>query len=287
MRGVPINEPAQPRHVRCRLWHLPVIVLFVVFLVLGLPGEGPPANDAAVAAQDDPPNIVFIMTDDMAKTDLKHMPKTKKLLVDQGTTFDNAFVTYSLCCPARATFLRGQYAHNHRVLTNAIYDRGGEPRFRELGSDKSTVATWLNDAGYRTAHVGKYMNGYDSTYVPPGWDEWYTLVGRFHVNQRLNENGEIKNYDKSSVDDVLKQKAAQFLSRNAGNEPFYLQVSTHAPHGPTSYPPRHADKFAGAKPPGIHHSTKKTFRTSQAGFARRSGWIKRINARSRTLTATG
>lgn len=220
-----------------------------MFLLIGTPRAGSQSNDTTTPEQDERPNIVFIMTDDMAKSDLRHMPKTKKLLGYQGTTFDNAFVTYSLCCPARATFLTGQYTHNHGILTNAIYDRGGEPRFRELGRDKSTIATWLDGAGYRTAHVGKYMNGYDDTYVPPGWDEWYTLVGRFHVNQRLNENGKIKSYDKPSVDDILKQKSAQFLSKNAGNEPFYLQVSTHAPHGPASYPPRHADKFAGAKPP--------------------------------------
>jgi Sulfatase len=58
------------------------------------------------------PNIVLILSDD---EDLKihaYMPKTKALLEDKGVVFENAFVTYSFCCPSRATILRGQYSHN-------------------------------------------------------------------------------------------------------------------------------------------------------------------------------
>lgn len=116
------------------------------------------------------PNILFVLTDDMRADDLRYMPKTRNLLANRGVEFKNAFVTRSLCCPSRATIFRGQYAHNHRVWVN-VPPMGGFQRFRELGREKSTIATWLDDAGYDTVLIGKYLNSYDdTTHVPPGWD---------------------------------------------------------------------------------------------------------------------
>ena len=65
------------------------------------------------------PNILFVLTDDMRASDLRYMPQTRKPLADGGVKFTNAFVTNSLCCPSRATILRGQYAHNHQILSNS------------------------------------------------------------------------------------------------------------------------------------------------------------------------
>src|SRR5829696_8917485 len=75
-----------------------------------------------------PPNVILILTDDLAVNDLnpralQHMPNLRALM-DKGTTFDNTFVTNSLCCPSRATILRGQYTHNHQILHNQP-PRGG------------------------------------------------------------------------------------------------------------------------------------------------------------------
>jgi len=77
-------------------------------------------------------------------------------MADKGMTFDNAFVTSSLCCPSRSTILTGQYPHNHLVRSN-VPPRGGFKKFRELGLERYTVATWLDDAGYETALFGKYL----------------------------------------------------------------------------------------------------------------------------------
>jgi hypothetical protein len=71
---------------------------------------------------------------------------------------ENAYVTNSLCCPSRATILRGQYPHNHSILGNSLLEGGGEKKFRQLGRDRSTIATWLDNAGYWTKLIGKYMN---------------------------------------------------------------------------------------------------------------------------------
>lgn len=192
------------------------------------------------------------MTDDMRKDDLRYMPKTTRLIQGQGTTFENAFVTYSLCCPARATFLRGQYTHNHRVLTNAPSAHGAETWFRKMGRDKSTVATWLDDAGYRTGHVGKYMNAYKDEYVPPGWDEWHTLSGSYHKGLKMNDNGTIRRYADKTIDNPVARKSLWFLRTSAASDrPFYLQIDTHAPHGPNDYPAKYRDKFRGVKAPRI------------------------------------
>ena len=146
---------------------------------------------AAEPVESGQPNIVLIMTDDEDVALHAFMPKTKALLHDRGTTFDNFFVTYSFCCPSRASILRGQYAHNTHIVGNEP-PWGGFEKFRQLGLEESTVATWLQNAGYHTAMIGKYLNRYipERDGVPPGWDEWY-VGGNAHpsYNYALNENG--------------------------------------------------------------------------------------------------
>src|SRR5215218_10671223 len=127
-----------------------------------------------VVQTSEPPNVVLILTDDLdASLMQEHQasyPNLRELAAD-GTIFENAFVTDPLCCPSRATILRGQYVHNHTVKSNTAPD--AHDRFRDLGLEESTVATWLHDVGYRTALIGKYMNAYDQLYSPPGWDYWF------------------------------------------------------------------------------------------------------------------
>ena len=93
-------------------------LLFCVLAGLGLAV----AQTQSMRAQTTPstkPNILFVLTDDMRASDLRYMAQTRKLLADGGVKFTNAFVTNSLCCPSRATILRGQYAHNHQILSNS------------------------------------------------------------------------------------------------------------------------------------------------------------------------
>ena len=105
--------------------------------------------------QDGRPNILVVMTDDMASADLELMPNVKKLLAKQGTTFADAVDSFPLCCPARATFITGQYAHNHDVTGN-FYPYG----WYGMKDRKNTLPAWLHKAGYKTALVGKWLNGY-------------------------------------------------------------------------------------------------------------------------------
>src|SRR5918995_536155 len=83
---------------------------------------------AAPAAAAGRPNVVVLMTDDQTVADLEAMPRTQALLAASGVGFDRSYVSYPVCCPSRATFLSGQYAHNHRVL--GLYPpTGGYGRF--------------------------------------------------------------------------------------------------------------------------------------------------------------
>jgi N-acetylglucosamine-6-sulfatase len=160
------------------------LVLIVVGLVLALRPTAGPVNPAR-------PNFVFILTDDMRKDDLNYMPKTRSLLGAQGMQFEKAFVSSPLCCPSRATIMRGQYAHNTGVWSNSNGPDGGWQGYVNHGHEQDNIATRLHDAGYRTGLFGKYLNGYDSTTtMPPGWDDWFTIFsGEGVFNYYVNDNG--------------------------------------------------------------------------------------------------
>ena len=200
------------------------------------------------------PNIVFILSDDEDIALHEHMPKTRALLHDQGTTFDNYFVTYALCCPSRATTLRGQYPHNTRVEGNAPPE-GGYATFHTLARDSSTIATWLKAAGYRTAMFGKYLNGYQPLDgVPAGWSEWYVGGNAYKsFDYRLNENGKFVDYGHEPKDflvDVIAHKAADVIRRSvADHTPVFLYIAPFTPHQPATSAPRHEGMFSDAKLP--------------------------------------
>ena len=120
--------------------------------------EKPPASIGEAAAAKARPNIVVIETDDQALESMRVMDNVNTLIGDRGVTFRNSLVNYSLCCPSRATFLTGQYAHNHRVLSNQARN-GGFSRFHALHGNNN-LAVWLRQAGYYTAMIGRYLNGY-------------------------------------------------------------------------------------------------------------------------------
>src|SRR5918999_3628366 len=133
---------------RCAIAMATVFVCALVASPSSLPGGSP---EAVRAADGSTPNIVVVMTDDQSLETMRAMPQVRSLLGAGGVEFRSAFVNYPLCCPSRATLLTGQYAHNHSVVTGN--------GFSDLDSS-NTLAVWLQAAGYRTAHVGKYLNGY-------------------------------------------------------------------------------------------------------------------------------
>jgi N-acetylglucosamine-6-sulfatase len=213
------------------------LVVGVAVLSALTPAE-PARSD--LASSNDRPNVVVVMTDDQAMGSLRFMPNVRRELVQRGETFRRAFVTTPECCPSRASFLTGQYAHNHGVLS-ADPPEGGYPAF----SDKANILpAWLQEAGYRTGHIGKYLNGYgvaalgsSPTEVPVGWDYWEVPADHSEYQMygyTLNENGELHHYGYQPADyqtNVLSDKAAAFLRAGPTAQPFFLSVAPVAPHG--------------------------------------------------------
>jgi N-acetylglucosamine-6-sulfatase len=226
---------------------------------------------AAAGAQ---PNVVVLMTDDQTADSMWAMPWTRELIAAEGVTFTNSFVSYPRCCPSRATFFTGQYAHNHGVLSNTLpfgsYDRL---------DTSSWLPLWLQAAGYRTAHLGKFLNGYgdvDRTEVPPGWDEWHATTGREtyrYWGYTVNENGRLETYGSDRdpdlyATDFMSRRASELIEEMAPSDaPFFLSVGFLAPHtgGPAepgdppgvatpAVAPRHRGAFASEplpRPPGF------------------------------------
>jgi arylsulfatase A-like enzyme len=202
------------------------------------------------------PNIVVIMTDDQDARSMWVMPHASAFLASRGTSFANSFVSTPLCCPSRATLLTGQYAHHHGVLSNTP-PLGGYLRLKH----ESTLPVWLRRAGYRTGHVGKYLNGYGygvpPTTIPPGWTEWYATIGGPYYNYVVNANGELRAYGAAPEEydtDVLARYAVRFVERAALHDaPFFLWLAFTAPHigrEHTAVPaPRHRGRFATAPLP--------------------------------------
>jgi arylsulfatase A-like enzyme len=233
-------------------------VLVLLIGVLASLGMTASQTDTGVAQTTAKPNILFILTDDMKASDLDHMPNTQNLLANQGVKFTKAWVTRSLCCPSRASTLRGQYTHNHNVWVN-VEPVGGFQKFYNQGLESSTIATWLHAGGYETVLIGKYLNRYGNntptTHVPPGWDKWYAWEGMYAGNNtsyQINENGRIVTYQRSQIHDtdLHAQTAENFIKQTAtNNTPFFMYLAPNAPHHPSYYAPRHANMFSSTPLP--------------------------------------
>ncbi|HZG66060.1 MAG TPA: sulfatase-like hydrolase/transferase, partial [Herpetosiphonaceae bacterium] len=208
-------------------------VALSISVVTGI-GTGITAGTAAGVSMAPPEqpaaNVVLMMMDDATSEDIQYMPNVQKLLVEQGTNFARNYSPYPVCCPARATVLTGQYAHNHGVLGN-VSPHGGASVF----DDSHSIATYLTD-DYDTAIVGKYLNHFEETYyVPPGWDTWQVPVNGTTYNyahQVLSLNGTLQTFDAYMTDQYGLQAQA-FIDE--ADEPFFAFISWVAPHNGTPH----------------------------------------------------
>jgi arylsulfatase A-like enzyme len=234
-------------------WLAPLVALMVF--------TGSPARAGDAPTPPSRPNIVFILTDDLSMDLLPYMPNV--LAMEQrGLSFSHYFVSDSLCCPSRASIFSGNLPHDTRVFSNTG-SGGGFQKFHARGEEQNTFAVALQNAGYRTALIGKYLNGYlqlprsariPHNYVPPGWSEWdvagWGYRGYHYV---LNQNGAVRYYGGKPADyltSVLTNQAVNFIDGSAStNTPFFLEVATFAPHAP--YTPARQDlgRFHGLRAP--------------------------------------
>jgi N-acetylglucosamine-6-sulfatase len=231
-----------------------LLAAFILALVLAAGSAALPARgQSGGGGGGDQPNFLVVVTDDQTLEQMRAMPKTERLIGRKGTTFTNAVVTTPQCCPSRATHLTGQYGHNHGVLSN----KHGYSALVEPGN---VLPVWLQRAGYTTAHLGKFLNGYEKavgpiTEVAPGWDEWATLLKpRRYLDYELQVNGESVAYGEEREDyltNVLTERAKRLIrTLSAEDDPFYMQVDHYAPHDGSGDLSGECGKFTAAEPAG-------------------------------------
>jgi N-acetylglucosamine-6-sulfatase len=282
-----------PSSARPRL----VVLAALLVLLAGLVFAGSQRASAASSSAFPPekPSFVVIQTDDetldqlysvfnAGGLEIPAMPNTLSMIARRGVTFNRYYVSYPLCCPSRVTLLTGRYAHNSNVRGN-VQPNGGYTGFKARGAFTHNLATWLQGAGYRTIHIGKFLNGYgdepydNGTDVPPGWSAWHTVENadthHYFYGYSLNDNGTIDGPfgDSGSWDtreygerdyfgcptttieekpcfyetDVLSRIAYEELSGTSPEQPFYLQLDYTAPHGDFRRP-------AGPEPAPRHYT---------------------------------
>jgi N-acetylglucosamine-6-sulfatase len=260
---VAIAGPGQIVRVRI------AVVLAVSLVVVGLAFGSRATSHAAVRGSVARPNIVFILSDDLSWNliNSRFAPHIVQL-ARRGETFNHYFVADSLCCPSRSTIFTGLFPHDTKVLTN-VGSTGGYRKFQSQGLYKKTYAVAINSRGYRTAMMGKYLNGYGdpamnaaTAPIPPGWSDWRVsnVTGYPEFNYWLNDNGKFNDYggptggcgvtgapDNYGVD-VLGADATSFITRSRG-KPFVMEVATFAPHAPYTPAPRNACDFPGLTEP--------------------------------------
>jgi arylsulfatase A-like enzyme len=254
-------------------------------------------GNAALLPEGQHPNFVVIQTDDQTLDQLyatytppggaptPAMPNTLASIAEKGVTFNRYYDSYPLCCPSRVTTLTGRYAHNHNVRGN-VPPNGGYTGFSFRQANSHNVATWLQGAGYRTIHVGKFLNGYgdepfdDGKTVPPGWNAWHSVLkadtNHYYYGYTLNDNGsldgpfgdpgswETREYGVRDdfgcplaplngepclyATDVFTRIASEEVFGTPAGQPFYLQLDYTAPHGDFRRP-------AGPEPATRHYDS--------------------------------
>ncbi len=238
-------------------------------LLFGLCSESAPLAQEIAEGAPTGANIVLIVTDDMRLDDLPYMPNVNQLFGVEGVTFDNYYDNVALCCPARASILRGQYAHNTTLYKNNTTE-GGYQKFASANLEGGTVAKHMHDRGYETALIGKYLNTYPTTApVPVGWDNWQAITGASgaeYYGYHMNENGTIVWHDEYAPD-LLRDKALDFMAN--ATKPFFLYFTPPAPHTPTIPADRHMQSC-----PGV--TARRTPNFNEADVSDKPAYVKNL-----------
>ncbi len=190
-------------------------------LILSSAAHGP----GLVAAEAQPPNILFIFSDDLtcqavssygdkrALLDTPHMDRIAR----EGMRFDRCLVTNSICGPSRATILTGKYSHLNGFYNNST---------SRFDGDQTTFPKLLQQAGYATAIIGKWHLGSD----PTGFDHWHILPGQgLYYNPPMIKNGEPVKHTGYTTD-IITDLTVEWLKGRDKSKPFLLMSQHKAPH---------------------------------------------------------
>jgi arylsulfatase A-like enzyme len=219
-----------PRETRIRNLALAALTAAVVFAAAARQESA-----SATAADHEQPNFVVVVTDDQDTSSFNPqvMPNTFRLLRHGGTNLKRFTIATPLCCPSRAAQLTGQYGHNNGVLSNG-------PGYQALRDPGNVLPAWLQEAGYRTAHVGRFLNGYKRGSAgpaapAPGWDTWIGLIHLHYRDYDLSIGGSPVHVSGEGprqyvTRDLHRRTNSLLRDLTAGDEPFYLQLDELAPH---------------------------------------------------------
>jgi N-acetylglucosamine-6-sulfatase len=203
---------------------------------------GPSVPIPAGAQTVERPDILLIVTDDQRADTLSAMPTLVNRVGERGIRFRAGFVPHALCCPARASILTGNHSHRTGVWNNRSDGYGAF-------DESSTLATWLDDAGYRTGLFGKYMNHWadaDPTHVPPGWDEWFAFVENccsfYGFTASVDGTPTEFGGDVYSVTESARRASDFILSAPA--QPTFVLWAPDAPHSPATPETRYRGAFS-------------------------------------------
>ena len=207
---------------------------------------------------DSKPNIIIILADDAGYSDFGFMgsdeiktPNIDQLALD-GVTFNNAYVSASVCSPSRAGLLTGMYQQRfgHECNLDSDVNNSFDP-------NQITIAEALKTEGYNTGLIGKWHLG-DKTQNHPlknGFDYfWGFISGARNYFYDPNEKSRnsirnvVENYSETNFEgyltDVLGNKAVNFIDKNhQSNTPFFLFLSFNAPHTPMQAKNEVLEKF--------------------------------------------
>ena len=205
-----------------------------------------------------PPNIVFILIDDLGFRDLGcygskyyETPSIDKL-AGEGMVFTSAYANAPNCAPTRACLMSGQYTPRHGVYTVGSPKRG-QARLRKLipTANKTnldtkfvTIAEALKAGGYTSACIGKWHLGNAKPFRPA--DRGFDVVFRRDSGAYFNKEGKY-------LTDRLTDEAVKFIERNH-DKPFFLYLSHHAVHTPIQAKKELIEKYKKKKGDDVHNN---------------------------------
>ena len=235
------------------------LIFAAVFMALA-------AQDSLAKAQTKPNFVMIVLDDGDAESMDLGLTQTKALVADQGVILPNFVTNTPVCGPSRAIMLRGQYAHNTKILENADSAKfyGWAYKNKKLVSqatiERDTIATRLQAGGYRTGHFGKYLNGWGSSNItgptpppPPGWNKFIATVVQgktpttFTQYRLLNGNaltifGPESNPSLVYEPRMVTQHAISFIRSTPANKPLFAMVHMRPPHEPATPHPSMANE---------------------------------------------
>lgn len=191
------------------------------------------------SSQDDRPNVLVIVTDDERERDqMTVMPETLRIFGEGGTRFTHAFASTPQCCPSRASIMTGRYAHNHGVRRNQDGTKINQ---------MVTMQRYLHEqAGYKTALVGRFLNSWPVEQDPMFFDKWALFNAGYYDND-FNVNGEMTKVPQYATD-YIGEQSIEFLEEfeaEADGTPWLMYVTVTAPH----FPFYAAEQYATAEVP--------------------------------------